>query len=74
MVHVLLPVILLIVYVLPESIPPHVFVSNSALKLEFGDTVKLTLPLYPVTCDEGDTVPLVAVNVTVYPSPKFIVQ
>ena len=43
-VHVFALVTLLIVYVLPESVPPHVFVSNSALKPEFGVTVNDTLP------------------------------
>ena len=37
-------VILLIVYVLPESVPPQVFVYNSSLYPEFGVTVKLALP------------------------------
>ncbi|CDE99716.1 unknown [Clostridium sp. CAG:628] len=45
--QVLLLVILLIVYVLPESVPPHVFVSNSALKPEFGVTVNNALPPLP---------------------------
>ena len=44
--HVFVLVILFIVYVFPESVPPHVFVASSALKPEFGVTVKLTLPLH----------------------------
>ena len=60
---------------LPESVPPHVFVSSSALYPEFGVTVYVAVPLYPVVTVVGaDTVPFVAVKLTLYPSPKSIVQ
>jgi len=64
--HVLLLFMLAKVYVLFKNVPPHVFVSSSALYPEFGVTVNVAVPVLPITLLVGAvTVPFVAFNVTV---------
>ena len=53
-------------YVLPESVPPQLSVSSSALYPSFGVTVNVAVPVLPITLLVGAvTVPFVAFNVTV---------
>ncbi len=55
--------------------PPHVFFSSSSLYPLFGVTVKVAVPVLPITLLVGAvTVPFVAFNVTVYPSVKSTTQ